>query len=80
MYRAHGDVGSIKAAFENRLFNKIPEHNTRTCACAHAMSYRDCSFDRALIFIRSNKNTTIFRAFEGLLSFFFSFSRQLYRN
>jgi len=33
------------------------------------VSYRNCSFDRALTFIRSNKNTTIFHASEDF-SFF----------
>lgn len=34
------------------------------------MSYRDCSFDRALIFIRSNRSATIFRAYEDFFFFY----------
>lgn len=73
MYRAHGR-GKRIAVFENRLFNKILEQSTRTCVHAHARAVLS-SFDRVLIFIRSNKNTTIFRArSRTFLPFFFCYS------
>lgn len=76
MYGVHGRTERI-AVFENRLFNKILEQNT--CTCASGVLSRLQFRSGINIYPLEQEIQLFFAHVRGDFSFF-SLSRQLYRN